>query len=129
MCRTTTEAIIFFQLGDVFWSVEHHFNPGFVFLTIILILLARALSKFLFVSSLIFNILHSHHDFFSYINPFQTYTLHKVMAGCHFGSEVTGQNILPNPCSRSILLCGMLRKRSKHTCHYVQMDSDKAQDN
>ncbi|XP_072034636.1 sodium/hydrogen exchanger 2-like [Amphiura filiformis] len=43
MLSTTTEAIIFLQLGDILWNVDHNFNPGFVFLTLIIILLSRGL--------------------------------------------------------------------------------------
>ncbi len=40
-------------------------------------------------------------------NPFQSDTLSKVTADCHFGSKVTGQKILQIPCSRNILLHGI----------------------
>ena len=55
------------------------------------------------------------HDFSS----FQSDTLPKVMAGHHVGSKVIGRKSLHIPCSRSILLRGMLRMYSK--CTYTML--------
>ncbi len=49
------------------------------------------------------------------IKPFQFDTLPKVTAGHHFGSKVIGQKIVHNPCSRSVVLYGMLRTHGKYT--------------
>ncbi len=57
------------------------------------------------------------------INPFLSDTLTNVMAACYFGSKVKGQKILYIICSRSILLCVMIRKHT-NDLHYVQVDSD-----